>query len=219
MNYSIRRIGTISGNIDETITFFHDKKVLKSKNICCDTLCMEVKSCSTDGKEFKCKNCNKHYSIRIQSFFSNVRITLQNLLLLIYFFAVKVPVNVAEHLLVGEISSTSIKQWYNFLREVCSQSLLLNPLVLGGPGKIVELDETCFRHKRKYNRGYIRGSGQKWIFGLLDISSHNCHLQLVENRERNTLFPIIRRHVAQGSEIHSDEASVYLTLNQTGYIH
>ena len=113
----------------------------------------------------------------------------------------------------------SIKQWYCFYREVLSQSLLLHPITLGGPGITVELDETCFGHKRKYNRGYIRGSGQKWIFGMIDLSMQKCHLQIVENRERNTLFPIILRHVALGTQIHSDEASVYFTLRQQGYIH
>ena len=33
------------------------------------------------------------------------------------------------------------------------------------------------------------------------------------------LFPIITHHITQRTEIHSDEASVYFTLNQSGYLH
>ena len=113
-----------------------------------------------------------------------------------------------------------MKQWFQFLREVCSGNLLRNNnFMMGGPGHIVELDESAIERKCKYNRGYTRGSGIKWIFGLLDINSGKCHLEYVPERSRETLFPIIRRHVAPNTEIHSEEAAVYITLNQEGYIH
>ena len=81
--------------------------------------------------------------------------------------------------MVGEVSHVTVKQWYNFLREVCSQHLFRHPIKLGGVGNIVELDESALGRKRKYHRGYERGSGIKWIFGILDIQTSKCHIQFV----------------------------------------
>ena len=38
---------------------------------------------------------------------------------------------------------------FQWLREVCSTALLSNPIILGGPGIIVQIDESLFRHKPK----------------------------------------------------------------------
>lgn len=46
-----------------------------------------------------------------------------------------------------------------------------------------------------------------------------CHLQYIQDRKRTTLFPIILRFVALGNTIHSDEYSIYATLNQEGFEH
>ena len=139
--------------------------------------------------------------------------------MLTYLFCMKIPVKLCVNLLIGEVSHVSVKQWYNFLREVMSTHLLRNPIQLGGDGCIVELDESALGRKRKYNRGYVRGSGIKWIFGMVDIQTGKCHIELVPDRSRVTLYPIIRRHIIRRTTIHSDEAAVYFTLQNEGYIH
>jgi len=40
------------------------------------------------------------------------------------------------------VNRKSIIDWYNFCRDLCSDDLLHNPVVLGGPGHIVAIDET-----------------------------------------------------------------------------
>ena len=57
------------------------------------------------------------------------------------------PVTVA--LLEAEIDVRSACDIYQWLREVCSTKLLQTPIILGGPGVIVEIDESLFRHKPK----------------------------------------------------------------------
>ena len=96
-----------------------------------------------------------------------------------------------------------------------SMHLISLTQVMGGPGRVVQIEETAFGHKHKYNRGHIRGSSVKWIFGILDVTTHKCHIQLVQKRDRDTLFPIILRYVRSRMEIHSDETSVYLFHHKT----
>ena len=52
-------------------------------------------------------------------------------------------INAAEEAKVNKETAIKLFQW---LREVCSTKLLQTPILLGGPGNIVEVDESLFRH-------------------------------------------------------------------------
>ena len=47
---------------------------------------------------------------------------------------------------ITEDTACTINQW---MRDVCSTKLLGMPIVLGGPGIVVEIDESLFKHKPK----------------------------------------------------------------------
>ena len=40
--------------------------------------------------------------------------------------------------------------WYNFCRDICAEHFLANPITIGGPGKVVEIDESKFGKYHKY---------------------------------------------------------------------
>ena len=90
--------------------------------------------------------------------------------------------------------------------------------MIGGPGVIVQLDESKFG-KRKYNRG--RGIEGHWVLGIIADGSEDFRLVTCpENlRDADTLIPIILAHVAPGSEIHTDAWRAYSKLSNYGYIH
>lgn len=50
------------------------------------------------------------------------------------------------------ISEQAIVDWFSYFRCVAEDHLVNNPILIGGPGKIVEIDETVFV-KRKYGKG------------------------------------------------------------------
>ena len=50
---------------------------------------------------------------------------------------------------ITEDIACDIYQWF---REVCSTKLLNTPITLGGPGVIVQIDESQFKHKPKVSR-------------------------------------------------------------------
>ena len=52
----------------------------------------------------------------------------------------------ADQINIDRQTAIDIYQW---LREVCSQSLIQTRIVLGGPGTVVHVDESLFRHKPK----------------------------------------------------------------------
>ena len=121
--------------------------------------------------------------------------------------------------LFPHIDEKTIIDWYYILRDVCSTSLLANPVKLGDgtTSEIIEIDESLFGKKRKYNRG--TGNQKYWVFGMVERGTKKAVLQLVEKRDRASLLPIIENYVEKGSSIFSDQWSAYFTLAQEGYNH
>jgi transposase-like protein len=67
---------------------------------------------------------------------------------------------------------------------------------------------------------YVGTGHQKyWVFGMLERGTRNSVLQLVERRDRQTVLPIIKAHVEEGSTIYSDQWAAYFTLKDEGYTH
>jgi hypothetical protein len=68
------------------------------------------------------------------------------------------------------VSQKTIVQLYQYMRNVCSTKLLNIPPDLGGPGVVVQIDESLFNHKSKYKRGR-RPDKETWVFGIADTST------------------------------------------------
>ena len=100
-----------------------------------------------DGYKWWCKSCKTSKTIRSGSFFEKSKITLRQWILLIHLWAYEIPVCMAGQMV--EVSKETAINVYQWLREVCSTKLLSTPIILGGPGKVVQIDESLFRHKPK----------------------------------------------------------------------
>ena len=74
--------------------------------------------------------------------------------------------------------------------------------MIGGPGIIVEIDESKFG-KVKYQRGHkVEGV---WVFGMVErTSERQIVLVKVDDRKRVTLEALLKKHVHPDSIIHSD---------------
>jgi len=83
------------------------------------------------------------------------------------------------------ISQKSVTDWGSFCREVCQFWIEQRSEVLGGPGKIVEIDEAKIGH-RKYNRGrWIDGF---WVFGGFERGTRLTFLVPVPSRDSDVNF-------------------------------
>lgn len=82
----------------------------------------------------------------------------------------------------------------------------------------IQIDESLFGRRCKYHRGKDQGA-KVWIFGMIEVDSNKLILYPVDNRSRELLIPLIKKHVTQGSTIYSDGWSSYLSLNDEGYQH
>ena len=107
-------------------------------------------------------------------------------------------------------------------------------MMLGGPGVIVQIDESLFRYKPKVellymipiiiccnqiyfifqNRGPPRS--QIWVFGMVDVSHIPAlgYMQTIPQWDARTLLPIIQQHVRPGTIVWSDEWQAYNRVQQ-----
>jgi hypothetical protein len=140
-------------------------------------------------------------TIRAGSFFERSCITLDKRLYVTYIWSQGTKVNSVERQV--QIGEKTVIQLFQYLRDVCFTKLLSTPVELGGPGVIVQIDESLFNHKSKYNRGR-RASKEQWVFGLADISSKPAitYMETVDKRDAATLLPIIQHVVKPGTIIH-----------------
>ena len=152
------------------------------------------------------KHKYKEY-ITKDSFFESSRLPLSQLVELIYFWSYESSVK--QVVLYTGISNKAIIQWFQYFRDVCSWKLLSDPIVFGGQGCRVQIDESKFM-KLKHNRGEPRGNtATGWVFGIFDETTRNVHFEFVRDRKQETLFPIIKKFVAPGTMIWSDEFASY----------
>lgn len=112
--------------------------------------------------------------------------------------------------------------WSSVIRCVATDILNEEEVKIGGEGRVVEIDEAIWR-RRKYKRG--RRKKQIWIFGGVErklageIGTPKFFVCIVPDRSRNTLIPLIQKHIAEGTTIISDEWRAYCSLNELGYRH
>ena len=113
----------------------------------------------SDKYSWQCSNCKCRLSIRNKScFFSKSRLPLQKWLLMLYLWERENLVSDAVE--EAEISSRVAIDIYQWLREVCTAKLLKTQIILGGPGVVVQIAESLFRHKPKVGRKPVQLSNE-----------------------------------------------------------
>ena len=115
----------------------------------------------------------------------------------------------------GKVSKVSIKQWFNYCRDLMTMYLQGNQIVF--PNGTIQIDETFIGGKRKYNRGRIPNVSPIYLFGITD--KKKIFLQFVEKQDFINIIPFITRHVSPGVTINTDGAKVYKSLDAMNYIH
>jgi hypothetical protein len=100
-----------------------------------------------------------------------------------------------------------------------------NTEMIGGEGKVVEIDESKFG-KRKYHRGhFVKGQwghfvkGQ-WVFGGVERGTGRTFLVAVRDRSAEPLVGLIKKWILPGTTIIiSDCWAAYSSLHEEGYTH
>ena len=171
--------------------------------------------------------CNRgKASIRKGTIFDNSQLSTQCILSIIWHFVHRLTEKqCAEYTGLSTKNNTTIVKWYKFCRNVCTDWFWKteNTPKLGGFGKIVEMDESYFAGKPKFNRGRLLGENpkntwkddEKWGFGMTERGSlDGIIIQVPSNRSRRSLLPIIEKHCLDGTIFCSDGWKAYNRLKE-----
>lgn len=95
-----------------------------------------------------------------------------------------------------------------------------NPIKLGGPGAVINIDETMLNHKIKAHRGRTP-KHQVWALTIVDTTfkPSKGFAKIVTDRSKAILLPIIKDVVRCGSIIYTDEWKSYTDLSLNFYEH
>ena len=210
----------IGPDVNQQITWLQSKGLLPRKKTCpaCNhPMTMQARSDITDKFRWRCPDstCKKSVSLRSGTFFDQSRLQLRQWIVLMYWWARQYPVSDAAE--EAEVDEKTAIQIYQYCRDICSWRLLNHdsPLMLGGPGVVVQIDESLFRHKPKNHRGRAT-TNEVWVFGMCDTSSSPALgiMCIVPDRTSQTLLPIICRHLRSGSIVYSDQWAAYNNVQQ-----
>uniref|UniRef100_A0A5S6Q3F2 DDE_Tnp_IS1595 domain-containing protein n=1 Tax=Trichuris muris TaxID=70415 RepID=A0A5S6Q3F2_TRIMR len=161
------------------------------------------------------KVCRKEVTVRKGTWLEDTQLELRKVVMFLFFWSQeRTSVKFCQRSL-GMSKSASI-EWNSSIRQIISRSFPRRQIVLGGPGRTVDVDESVFS-KRKFNRGRYRP--QQWVFGAVCRQTKECFMVPVPDRSSRTLLPLIRQHIASGSTIVSDEWRAYAALSSMGYAH
>ncbi|CAF1947948.1 unnamed protein product [Rotaria magnacalcarata] len=138
--------------------------------------------------------------------FSTSKLAIRQVLDLTYFWAQQIDYHAFLRRPCKFGSESTIVDWKNFARDLCDERFLRHPVVIGGPGHIVEIDESAWT-KRKHN--WRRLVSNQWVFGSIYRDTRECFAVLVDQRDAATLLSIIYQYIRAGTTIYSDQWVAY----------
>lgn len=163
------------------------------------------------------KTCRYVLDYKKDTIFENSKLGLSHTLMLSYLWLSKVH-SVSIKKMTG-LSSATVASFLKNIREVVQKDFLTSKRKIGGPGIVVEIDESKFG-KRKYNKGHhVEGV---WVIGGVERTSERRMFAVpVARRDADTICSVVSEYVEKGSIIYTDCWKGYdqalLSLNLSHY--
>jgi len=189
-----------------SIRFLQEHGILHNPRMCTKNHSM-VLSVTARHDRWRCSRsgCRETIPVRRDTWLEGTKLSFRDIILFIYCWS-KEMTSIAFCEAELEISKSTVIEWNMYMREVCAENLLRNPIVIGGHNMTVEIDETMFT-RRKNHKG--RQLPQQWIFGGICRNTGECFMVPVQDRSASTLMPIITQYIRPGTTIMSDQWRAY----------
>ncbi len=173
-----------------------------------------AKPYSLKGGKYRCsdKDCRADFTVRVGTVFESSHIPLHKWLLAAYLLCSSKK-GISSHQIHRMMGVTYKTAWFmtHRIREAMREGGLVPPSVLGGPGKIVEIDETYYGRNPFRKKG--QGTGHKLRVLSLVERGGRVRSFYVENAKMKNVVPIILANLSHESHIMTDESPLYGRLH------
>uniref|UniRef100_A0A6G3MFQ8 Putative transposase-like protein HI-13281 (Trinotate prediction) n=1 Tax=Henneguya salminicola TaxID=69463 RepID=A0A6G3MFQ8_HENSL len=207
---------TVCKSEEFCIACFEEWGYFKSSVCNCGAICTKIKdSHKKTGFYYYCRTCKKKNIPTNSTWFQGNQLSFSLNMYVIHCWAEDMTIK--QTVRQTGISNRIIIKYKYYIRNVCMFALSKLHGKIGGPGKIVEIDENLL-FKAKYNVGRRLGSG--WVFGGIQRNDKSkIFMVLVTDRTSETLIPLIKEHIEPGTTIISDKWRAYFPITSEGYKH
>src|SRR5262245_41651052 len=155
---------------------------------------------------YQCNSCREHFTVTVGTVYERSHIPLHKWLLATHLMCASKK-GISAHQLHRMLGITYKSAWFMAHRIRESMTPRSDGGMLGGPGKIVEADETFYGTKP--GRKVKRGAGHKnAIFSLVERNGNSRSFHVADITE-STLKPILEKHVAKGTDLYTDSGGQY----------
>jgi transposase-like protein len=162
----------------------------------------------------KCYSCNGHFTVTVGTVFERSKIPLNKWVLASHLFASSKK-GMSAHQLHRMLGITYKSAWFMLhrLREAATDN---GNDQMGGPGKVVEVDETFIGHDRTIKpKGEKKGRGYHHKYKVLTLVERGGRARSfhVPSVTAKTLRPILDEQLHAASTVYTDEAGQYTLTN------
>ena len=176
----------------------------------------KVYRCKKRKNWYKCKNTNKYFNVKTGTVFDNTKLPLW-----IWFWALSIfsshKKGNPSHQLARDVGITQKSAWFLSQRLRRAFDCPSFKTILEGS---VEIDETFIggsNSNRHWDKKAPKTQGRNWkdkipVWG--GIGNGILIAQVVPNTKKETLEPIIRKYIKEGSSVHTDEWLAYNGLGE-----
>ena len=209
---------------DKLLELLRNNCLLRKRGSICCLRRMDERPLGKDlryGKVWRCSRCGKTVGLTAGSFFESSKLHPFTILKLAYaYLVIELNRSTLRLMLTKAPSVISIADWMQFCRDVLSVDLEreFQDGKMGGQGKVIVIDETTLG-KRSSHQAKRMARESFWLLGIYDVENSVGIVERIEYRSHECIIPIIEKHVAEGSEIVTDELKVYSCLEHRGYTH
>jgi transposase-like protein len=178
-------------------------------------------------KRWKCRNCRRQFSVKVESIFEDSPISLSKWLPALWLLA-NCKNGISSHELARDLGVTQKSAWFMLQRlRLALKTNAWGTKLGSNNGGEVEVDESFVggkvknMHRRRANslhkthaavtgRGYgARYANKAAVLGMLDRETRQVRAKVVRDTKRETLQKEIFKNVKFGSRVYTDMAVTY----------
>lgn len=151
-------------------------------------------------------------------FFEDLNISIKDVLRIVLRYGTRTPEYVIKRQL-NTSNCTIEKVLHKLISKMSPPDFSNNKL--GGPNKVVQIDETMLNHSMKAHRGRSPSNrtDSLCIVECIEGRIIRCFARIIPDKTQTTIVPIITSQVCPNSIIHTDEHGAYYNLRNFFFYH